>query len=389
MSAGLEYGHLTRQPPTPVRLLHTPQPYADETFGSWFRRLAAYQHASREELAGALLGKRPALLVQQPIDWDLHPPDGLIERLSRSGTFDRNFLQVLIPSPSERLLRVHERAVYCPRCWEEDFRALKVHERRAWLDCWALRCVKHDEVLWSFKELPEPSLQYAAMLAASGAYPVPRSATEATDKRSSQIVLMPFMRKEFVRPLEKCLWSKCIPDPFALVDRRKHCGPQHIADWLAGRRLDMEPYWPESAKMGNAVCGILRDLVLFLGSAVIPEEPTLLESWQAHGAWLDDRGNRSAWPHVQARGPLATRLSAVSLAFAILCMMHDVGFARRAGESDTGHGLANLLLTAHRSSMLACLYQMLGTWPDTYFQRWFKAYQEALGHCRHLRTLGA
>jgi TniQ len=138
-------------PKVPVRLLSTPQPYSDETFGSWFRRLAACQHASREELAGALLGKPPQLLVRQPIDWDVHPPEELIERLSRCTTVDRGALQTLIPNPSERLLRVYERNVYCPRCWEEDFRALTVHERRSWLDCWSLRCVKHDQVLRSFK----------------------------------------------------------------------------------------------------------------------------------------------------------------------------------------------------------------------------------------------
>lgn len=388
MSARLQRSPLTPRPPTPVRLLHTPRPFPDETFGSWFRRLAAFQHASREELAGALLGS-PELLGPQPVDWDVHPPPELIEQLSRCSMVDRASLEALILSPSGDLLRPHERNMYCPRCWEEDFQSLTVHERGSWLNCWTLRCVKHDHVLRSFKASPEPAMRHSASLAATGAYPLPKTAQEDSDSCSSQIVLMPFMRREYVRPLEKqCIWRACDPDPFARRGCAKGCGPQHISEWIAGRRWDMQQYWPESSKMGSAVRDILRDLVLFVGSAVSPDEPTLLESWQAEGAWLDDGGNRCEWPHVQPRGPLAIRLSAVSLAFALLCMMHDVRFARFAGARDNGYGLANLLLWAHRPAMLTGLHRMLGKWPAIYFQRWFEAYREALAWCRYLRAVG-
>ena len=193
-----------------------------------------------------------------------------------------------------------------------------------------------------------------------------------------------------MRPLERyCLWRTCDPNPFATTLCRNGCGPEHIADWIVGRALHMDRYWLESSQMGSTVRAVLHDLVLFVGSSFRPDEPTLLESWQAQGAWLDEVGNRCAWPHAQPRGPLAIRLSAVNLAFSILCMMHHVQFAQRAGASDSGYGLANLLLSAHQSSMLACLHQMLGKWPAIYLHRWFEAYREAIVSCRHLHPVGS
>jgi hypothetical protein len=203
-------------------------------------------------------------------------------------------------------------------------------------------------------------------------------------------MLEPFIRKEYIKPLERqCLWVASHPNPFKKPSFQNDCGPEHIADWIDGRGLPMHRYWLESPQLGSTVRAVLYDLVLFVGSSPGPGEPTLLESWQAQGAWLDDSANRCEWPRAQPRGPLAIRLAAVNLAFSILYMMHHVRFAWEAGEADSGHGLANLLLSAHRPAMLACLHRMLGKWPAIYSKRWFEAYRAAVATCRHLRPVGS
>ena len=371
-----------------MRLLNTPQPYSDETFGSWFRRLAACQHASREELAAALLEVSLASLQAHRIDWDAQPPSGLIERLIHCAAIDRDTLEALLLPPSDSLLPVHERNLYCPNCWQEDLPALTVHERRSWLECWAFRCPKHDCVLRSFKSTPEPALRYAATLAANRANAA-RSWANGGDANRSALygMFMEYIPKEYLRPFKhSCVWRNAKPSPYPAARNCAHCGPHHIAEWIAGRKSTCyKLIWthPSTIEAGRSA---LSDLVVLVGSATKLDEPTLLESWQGRGAWLDDLGNRGVWPRVKPQGPLEIRIGAVNLAFCIWSMMADIKFARIAGACDRGYGLANLMMRAHTLSMLTYIHRMLAKWPDIYVKQWFEAYQEVMKNCDHLRV---
>lgn len=51
----------------------------DETFGSWFRAVAAMHHVTREKLLRALLRCELPSEKTEDFDWDLDPPPKAVE----------------------------------------------------------------------------------------------------------------------------------------------------------------------------------------------------------------------------------------------------------------------------------------------------------------------
>jgi TniQ len=130
-------------PPNCSRILH-PDVRPDETFGSWFEATAALHGCTRSALAQALLAERGLHLPHGRIDWDLQPPQGLLEALERrlQPRLVRQ-LRESVPKAHRDWLPADDRGTFCADC-------LRVEggPRQHWEHCqnvwaWTVVCESH------------------------------------------------------------------------------------------------------------------------------------------------------------------------------------------------------------------------------------------------------
>lgn len=334
-----------------VTFLDIPEPFDDETFGSWFRRLAAFQGSTRERLAAALLGTAPFSMREAlDIDWDLNPPAGLIETVALSIHWPIERLKSLIPPPSPHYLRVGHRGVYCHRCWEEDLRMLRVHERRQWMNPWSLRCERHCEALSEFKPCSELSQHFAAVLQARSAQLMkPPSSPWANALRANNGALTAKLYAEVVPVRHRMPFRaersprKCSLLPYPKEWWSRPQGPQDIAAWVAGHG------WAGPSPLteqGHKATEVIRDLTLFVGSEMWPGYATLLGQWEGvrDSVWRDDSGNPLKRREVRfPRGTLLMRRRAVNLAYFIWSALVDRQLLAKSVAKEKSAALAGIL----------------------------------------------
>jgi TniQ len=131
----------------PRRMAAVPEPFADESFGSWLARLADAHFTTRAELARALLAESGESGVKvDEIDYNSQPPVGFIEALSkRTGRTRSDLEDMLVPTALAILpCGTGESGPYCPSCWREDHARGSRYIRRQWCERWTVLCEVHE-----------------------------------------------------------------------------------------------------------------------------------------------------------------------------------------------------------------------------------------------------
>jgi hypothetical protein len=101
------------------RLAGLPEPYEDESLGSWLARLAASHYAGRDDFVRALLQKTPTRELR---DYDADSSPALIAELCRRTGWERVRIERLILPARARVPAAKTRVLesYCPTCWAQD-----------------------------------------------------------------------------------------------------------------------------------------------------------------------------------------------------------------------------------------------------------------------------
>lgn len=124
------------------RLAAVPEPYEDESFGSWLARLASAHHAGRDDFVQALL-REPR--TRRPHDYEVAPSPALITELCRRTGWDRVRFERLILRAEEQIpaSKTRELESYCPTCWVQDQKKGARYIRRLWRERWGVMCEIH------------------------------------------------------------------------------------------------------------------------------------------------------------------------------------------------------------------------------------------------------
>jgi hypothetical protein len=137
-------------PKQPRRLAAIPDPYPDESFGSWLARLSASHHTDRASFVRALLTECGA--TPFPIgDYEAAPPRELMEALEQRTGWPMERLRALLVPRGEAMFPTRladERfAHYCPACYAKDAKSGRRYIRRAWCERWGIVCEVHQLLL--------------------------------------------------------------------------------------------------------------------------------------------------------------------------------------------------------------------------------------------------
>ena len=124
------------------RLAGVPEPYDDESLGSWLARLAVAHYAGRDDFVNAML-REPS--TRRPHDYDGPISSALIEELCRRTGWERERFERLILPATARAPASKTRALeyYCPTCWERDRKNGTRHLPRLWRERWGVMCEIH------------------------------------------------------------------------------------------------------------------------------------------------------------------------------------------------------------------------------------------------------
>ena len=124
------------------RLAGVPEPYGDESFGSWLARLAVAHHVGRDDFVQALL-REPQ--TRRWHDYDIAPSPALIAELCRRTGWDQVRFERLILRAEEQVPSSKTRALesYCPTCWVQDRKNGTRYIRRLWRERWGVMCELH------------------------------------------------------------------------------------------------------------------------------------------------------------------------------------------------------------------------------------------------------
>lgn len=274
------------------------RPLLDETFGSWLRRLAAQHYVSLEEFARALLAEWGEELPLGPIDWDVAPPPALVYCLRFRTCLGKDVIEELICKPREDSLRLAERGVFCPECWES---ADPLYTRKSWLSAWCTVCFEHRCLLAEIHPPWESKLQLWTLNPASNR------------RRGARPPL---------RHLNECRYSK------EAMDWLRRVQNWHVPDVLAFPDSWIEPpvLRPDPQELTA-----IRDVVMLMGCSI--DGVSLLE-WTMPAsnqlAWRDDAGRRTQRPgRWQPLGHLLLRAEAIRMAGEVRrWLWGDLSFAR-------------------------------------------------------------
>jgi hypothetical protein len=119
-----------------------PEPYEDESFGSWLARLAVTHHATRGDFVQALLCEPRTGRWR---DYDVTPPPALIAQLCRRTGWERSRLERLLLRTEQQMpaSKTPASESYCPTCWLEDRKQGTRYIRRLWRERWGVMCEVH------------------------------------------------------------------------------------------------------------------------------------------------------------------------------------------------------------------------------------------------------
>jgi TniQ len=270
----------------------------EETFGSWFKRVAASHYVTRDELGDGLLAKTNRELPACAIDWDLDPPAELLDAVSSCLTREsRAGLEDMIPAMRPDHLRNRDRNAWCPKCWKNHIASGSVYVRKQWLRAWNTLCDLHRCPL-----VPVPrdfETKLALIYAGRGCRFV-----------DYQEVIEPWMPPYS----EDCLgWFATVQRLFASERSRSHTANAYLGT---------------AEKPIRSERGILRDIVRLLGSrSKQPGSNSPMNLIGAYGRrrWLffdnTDDGDNEA--HGGPSGGIERRLELIRVAGCFWRWMHD------------------------------------------------------------------
>ena len=133
------------------RLPLLPDPFLDETFGSWIRRCAEAYRASIHEFIHSLFPGSPEQTLRDT-DLDTAPPKVLVDALCARTPHIRTELTRLIVPGGSATLGPKFRDAYCAECLQQDLHRGAYYMRRTWLDAWVIVCPRHDCLMGKFSE---------------------------------------------------------------------------------------------------------------------------------------------------------------------------------------------------------------------------------------------
>jgi hypothetical protein len=121
-----------------------PEPYNDESFGSWLARLAGAHHVERDDFVRALLRESPAK-GGHAIDYDVDASPALIAQLCHRTGWVRARFEGLLLRPEQRVPTSKKRAFesYCPQRWLQDMKNGTRYIRRLWCERGGVMCELH------------------------------------------------------------------------------------------------------------------------------------------------------------------------------------------------------------------------------------------------------
>jgi hypothetical protein len=135
------------------RLVLIPNPFADETFGSWLHRCAQAYHTTVRGFANAVLALDGHPRITSHMDWDTAVPNALLDSLAAHSMLSRSELECLLAPAGPATLPKAFRDSYCPLCFQEDSAHTAIYMRRQWLDAWTIGCSTHGCLLCRFSAL--------------------------------------------------------------------------------------------------------------------------------------------------------------------------------------------------------------------------------------------
>lgn len=348
------------------RMLLVPHPAPNETFGSWFRGVAALHGVSREMLGRTLLAEAKLALPSGPIDWDLDPPQPLLALLQgRVMPLIAGRIAQMVPAgDGSHCLRPWERHCYCPTCWEEDYRHHSIHEERAGLSPYYLVCERHGRPLTAVCTPAERTLNsiYRTML-----WDPPAHVKTTRSRTVRSLVYL----DAHAYTSDTCAWMLRI---------------QHRLDpWVSlPPRFEEEPA-PDSLPLHSTV---IEDLMMLAGCEVAGL--TLLEwgraSWR-RWVWRDDDGSVATPPRVWApRGDIRLRQEAVRLAGTLWQWLQGELRFEPASDRAIYEVLGAVEVDSSAGRLIA---NTLARWPEPYRKLWRARFGGGVIRVKRIHPLGA
>ncbi len=276
-----------------------PEPAEDESFSSWLNRCAiAYGHDTEWQFLKSICGTRWRNGMPLITDFDVNPPDRLIELLVTRTRFSRRALEDMLALDPRTTLTPEWRTSYCPQCFAIDVEKGPIYRRRIWDNAWTVSCVRHGcwlgerlkpEEYYSHTpfNLPDPILSPANQekygVLSKGWIVAPQIRRPRNQRASAQSV---WLDDTFNNYWDTCRWGRNLPVTLS---------PRFNDHWVHWRHPPLRAELDTTMLMHP----LGRSLVLFLGSFVAwPVTSDVYGDMRVQSHWYEHRlgGYRCDWP---------------------------------------------------------------------------------------------